>query len=139
MKKTEFFAPQIDIIIEGASPGNNHASHGTFLKLKNIYKAFSCIKAEAVDEVRHTWLEVDRGSFTLSDADEIVRMVNGNDFIGIVPDTVFPRYCHSLFPKEDNIIDFMNLGFDIEINEKLVQKIYWYPLEEIILEDAVND
>ncbi len=34
---------------------------------------------------------------------------------------------------------FMNLGFDIEINEKLVQKIYWYPLEEIILEDAVND
>lgn len=73
--------------------------------------------------------------FKLRDADEIVRMVTGNDYIGIVPDTVFPRYCHSLFPKEDKIIDFMNLGFDIEINEELVQRIYWYPLEEIILEE----
>jgi len=73
-------------------------------------------------------------SFKLSDADEIVRMVTGNDFIGIVPDTVFPRYCHSLFPKEDNIIDFMNLGPDIDIIPELIQKIYWYPLEEIIPE-----
>ncbi len=74
--------------------------------------------------------------FKLSEADEIVRMVTGNDYIGIVPDTVFPRYCHSLFPKEEKIIDFMNLGYDKEIVEKLIQKIYWYPLEEIILDDC---
>ncbi len=72
--------------------------------------------------------------FILRDADEIVRMVTGNDYIGIVPDTVFPRYCHSLFPEEDKIIDFMNLGYDNEIIEELIQKIYWYPLEQIIPE-----
>jgi hypothetical protein len=58
--------------------------------------------------------------FKLRDADEIVRMVTGNDYIGIVPDTVFPRYCHRLFPEEDKIIDFMNLGYDDEIIEKLI-------------------
>jgi hypothetical protein len=61
MKITEFYAPQIDSIIEGSSPGNNQISHGTYLKLKDAYKAFSCIKAGADDEIRHTWLEVDRG------------------------------------------------------------------------------
>ena len=70
--------------------------------------------------------------FNLRDADEIVRMVTGNDYIGIVPDTVFPRYCHSLFPKEDKVIDFMNLGTDKEITEALIPKIHWYPLEEVI-------
>jgi len=71
--------------------------------------------------------------FQLSNAEEIVPMVTGNDFIGIVPDGIFPRYCHSLFPKEDNIIDFMNLGFDKEIIPKIIEKTYWYPLEEITL------
>ena len=74
--------------------------------------------------------------FKLWEADEIVRMVTGNDYIGIVPDTVFPRYCHSLFPKEEKIIDFMNLGFDKELIEALLPFIYWYPLEEIILDDC---
>lgn len=69
--------------------------------------------------------------FHLSDAEEIVRMVTGNDFIGIVPDTIFPRYCHSLFPREDTIIDFMNLGFDKEIILNIIKRTYWYPLEEI--------
>jgi len=58
-------------------------------------------------------------------------MITGNDFIGIVPDTVYPSYCHSLFPREDNIIDFMNLGFDKEMNPKIIEKTLWYPLEEI--------
>jgi len=69
--------------------------------------------------------------FELRDADEIVRMVTGEDFIGIVPDTVFPRYCHSYFPKEDRIIDFMNLGSDKEIFPAVVEKTEWFPLERI--------
>lgn len=69
--------------------------------------------------------------FELRDADEIVRMVTGEDFIGIVPDTVFPRYCHSLFPEEDRIIDFMNLDSDKEIVPSVVEKAQWYPLERI--------
>lgn len=71
--------------------------------------------------------------FELWEAEEIVRMVTGDDFIGIVPDTVFPRYCHSLFPKEDRIIGFMNLGFEKEYVPKIVEKTFWYPLEEIKL------
>jgi len=71
-------------------------------------------------------------SFQLSEAEEIVRMVTGNDFIGIVPDNIFPRYCHRLFPAQDNIIDFMNLGFDEEIIPKIIENAYWYPLVEII-------
>jgi len=69
--------------------------------------------------------------FELRDAVEIVRMVTGEDFIGIVPDTVFPRYCHSLFPDEDRIIDFMNLGSDKEIVPAVVEKAQWYPLGRI--------
>ena len=71
--------------------------------------------------------------FELSQAKEIVQMVTGNDFIGIVLETVFPRYCHSLFPDEDNIIDFMNLGRDKEITPKIIEKSHWYPLDKIEL------
>jgi hypothetical protein len=69
--------------------------------------------------------------FELSDADEIIHMVTGTNFIGIVPDSVFPRYCHGLFPKEDRIIDFMNLGSDQEIVSAIVKKAHWYPLDRI--------
>lgn len=71
--------------------------------------------------------------FELRDADEIVRMVTGRDFMGIVPENVYPGYCHSLFPKDDKIFDFMNLGFDREIMSKIVAKATWYPLEEVSL------
>ncbi|MBL7965573.1 MAG: hypothetical protein JNK09_01145 [Prolixibacteraceae bacterium] len=37
--------------------------------------------------------------FELSDAENILLMVTGNDYIGIVPEYIFPRYCHGLFPK----------------------------------------
>ncbi len=70
--------------------------------------------------------------FELRDAEEILRMVTGNDFIGIVPDNVFPRYCHSLFPREDRIIDFMNLKFLDEFIPEIIGKAFWYPLEEIV-------
>jgi hypothetical protein len=73
-----------------------------------------------------------RVPFELYDAEEILNMVTGNDFIGIVPDNVFPRYCHSLFPKEDRIIDFMNLKFLDEFVPEIIDKAFWYPLEEIV-------
>lgn len=71
--------------------------------------------------------------FELSDAEEILRMVTGNDYIGIVPEYILPRYCHRFFPEEDRIIDFMNLIYDKEITGKIVEKTYWYPLERIDL------
>ena len=69
--------------------------------------------------------------FELSDAEEIVNMISGTDFIGIVPDTIVPRYCHSMFPKDDRIIDFMNLDSDESTQHAIIGKTYWYPLEKI--------
>jgi hypothetical protein len=66
--------------------------------------------------------------FELSDAEEIYNMVCGTDYIGIVPEEVFPRYCHSLFSEEDErIIDFMNLGW--EETDKIIAAAEWYPIE----------
>ena len=59
--------------------------------------------------------------------------VTGVDDIGIVPENVIPVYCHSSFPEEDMICDFMNLSFKTELAEKIVPLAYWYPLEEITL------
>jgi len=64
--------------------------------------------------------------FKLSDASEILQMVTGKDYIGIVPKEITPRYCHSLFPDE-RIIDFMNLGY--EDTEKIIAASEWYPVE----------
>jgi hypothetical protein len=65
--------------------------------------------------------------FELRDAEAIYRMITGTDYIGIVPETVFPRYCHSLFPKEDKIVDFMQLRTKKKAG--LIKKAYWYPEE----------
>jgi len=67
--------------------------------------------------------------FTLRDAEEILRMISGTDYIGIVPKTIFPRYCSSHFPSEDKIIDFMNLGY--EKKKDIIEKAIWYPIREI--------
>ncbi|MHB8279641.1 MAG: hypothetical protein ACYDIA_18595, partial [Candidatus Humimicrobiaceae bacterium] len=57
-------------------------------------------------------LYINNISFVLEKAEEILRMIKGIDFIGIVPETIIPRYCHGFFPDEDRINDFMNLGFE---------------------------
>ena len=69
--------------------------------------------------------------FLLSNAEEIVHMISGTDFIGIVPDGVTPRYCHGMFPEEDRIIDFMNLDNDERTQVAIIEKSFWYPLEKI--------
>ena len=70
--------------------------------------------------------------FKLWDAKEILAMVSGTDYIGIVPEGVTPVYCHSYFPKEDCIIDFMNLP--TENKDEVIETAYWYPVEELRLE-----
>ena len=76
--------------------------------------------------------------FELSDAEEIVRMITGTDYIGIVPDNVVPRYCANLFPREDRIIDFMNLGSGEEFEAKIIEKAFWYLLDEIEISGFFN-
>ena len=69
--------------------------------------------------------------FELSNAEEIVQMISGTDFIGIVPNGVTPRYCHGMFPNEDRIIDFMNLDNDERTQMEIIGKSFWYPLGKI--------
>jgi hypothetical protein len=66
--------------------------------------------------------------FDLSQAEEIYNMICGTDYIGIVPQEISPRYCHSLFSEdEERIIDFMNLGW--EETDKIIAAAEWYPVE----------
>jgi hypothetical protein len=65
--------------------------------------------------------------FRLVKAQEILAMMAGTDYIGIVPAEIFPRYCHSFFPSEDRIIDFMNLGW--EEADRLIKAANWYTVE----------
>lgn len=67
--------------------------------------------------------------FYLQDGKEILNMVRGKDYIGIVPGHVFPRYCHGLFPAKDRIIDFMNLPF--EFRDQVIHHGNWYPPDEV--------
>lgn len=69
--------------------------------------------------------------FNLRDAEALYRMATGADYIGIVPEYITPRYCQSLFPKEDRIIDFMNLFEEDEA--EVSKKTFWYPLDKIEL------
>jgi len=46
-----------------------------------------------------------------------------------VPDDVTPKYCYSLFPKEDQIIDFINPWKDEEIVRVINEYAEWYPVD----------
>jgi len=70
--------------------------------------------------------------FHLRDGKEILDMVRGRDFIGIVPDHITPRYCQCLFPKEDRIIDFMNLPF--KFRNQIIHHGSWYPPDVVHVE-----
>lgn len=45
------------------------------------------------------------------EASALVDRLTGAEKVGIVPEGVFPRYCHSYFPNE-HVIDFINLPFE---------------------------
>ncbi|MBW6536846.1 MAG: hypothetical protein K0B11_17695 [Mariniphaga sp.] len=59
--KTQLFAPDIDNIINNIKWETAPINPDIYQKLKNVYAVFSCIKPISDDELRETWLEVDRG------------------------------------------------------------------------------
>jgi hypothetical protein len=63
--------------------------------------------------------------FILRDADEILKMVRGEDYIGIVPEDIDPVWCHSYFPDEDRVVEFMNLPEGKR--EEIIARMQWYP------------
>ena len=58
---------------------------------------------------------------------ELADMVTGCDYIGIIPEEIYPVHCGSMFPEE-SVLSFMNLPD--ENGEKIIATAYWYPLEE---------
>lgn len=66
----------------------------------------------------------------LTDAKELAAMLTGTDYIGIVPEGIFPRYCASLFPGE-KMLNFMNLPH--EKREQVEKAAIWYQLQEVRL------
>ena len=71
--------------------------------------------------------------FYLQDATALLAMTTGTDYIGIVPEHIMPRYCHSYFPKEDEIDNFMNLG--TEKRKEIVDKTNWYSIEKLKIDN----
>jgi len=58
-------------------------------------------------------------------------MITGQDFIGIVPEGIFPRYCHSWFPRNEKFLEYMNLPW--ENAKAIAQLAKWYPLMDVRL------
>ncbi len=73
--------------------------------------------------------------FVLTYKDEMQRMLEGEDFVGIVPDDIGLGYDHKEFPKEDKVYSFAHLWMIREIDEGLVSKINWYPFPKLILKN----
>jgi hypothetical protein len=55
-------------------------------------------------------------------------MLKGEDFIGIVPQGVFPRYCDSFFPGM-KMLTFMNLPH--EKTDQVIMAANWHPLDNV--------
>jgi hypothetical protein len=71
--------------------------------------------------------------FVLEDDQALLQMLKGTDYFGIVPKDMTPKYCHSCFPDEDKIIDFINPWHDDEVAEVITKYAAWYPLDRLEL------
>lgn len=66
----------------------------------------------------------------ICDGKKMIERVMGTEKVGVVPQDVIPKYCHSYFPKED-IISFINLPY--EDTEKVAERCIWQDIREIKL------
>ena len=66
----------------------------------------------------------------LHDAEQLVKRFDGTEKVGVVPRSVFPRYCDLMFPGED-VISFINLPYENE--NDVAQKCVWQELDKIEL------
>jgi hypothetical protein len=65
--------------------------------------------------------------FVLAMKEEMLQMLTGRDFVGIVPDDVGLGYNHEEFPAEDRVYSFAHLWMVEDLDKGLVEKILWYP------------
>ncbi len=66
----------------------------------------------------------------IRDAEKLKERILGTELVGVVPEGVFPRYCHSYF-EEDGCIDFMNLPY--EDRDEIAALCVWQPLPQATL------
>lgn len=59
--KTQLFTPDIDAYVKNVKPDRGYINSEIYNILKEIYSVFSCILPGESDDIRHTWLEVERG------------------------------------------------------------------------------
>lgn len=118
--------------------GGNSTHISLYLyQVENYWKLrlAGCSQGRAIETVKMALaLYKNNIPFDLEKAEEILKMIKGIDFIGIVPEKIIPVYCHGSFPDEDKINYFMNLGFE-RIGE-IIKKSYWYPIEQVRLKGS---
>ena len=66
----------------------------------------------------------------LHDGHELDAMLNGHDYIGIVPEGIIPWYCDYLFTGE-NMLSYMNLPWDDA--EAVIKAAIWYLMPDVKL------
>jgi len=66
----------------------------------------------------------------LRDSHELLKMVKGEDYIGIVPKDIAPVYCSLMFPNE-NMLTFMNLPY--EKTDEVIKNSSWYDIPDVQL------
>ena len=66
----------------------------------------------------------------IDDGKNLLERIMGTEKVGVVPQGIIPRYCHSSFPGED-VISFMNLPY--ENTEKVAEKCIWQDVREVKL------
>jgi len=71
--------------------------------------------------------------FVLSHKEEMLRMLAGEDFVGIVPDDVSIGYNHGEFPEEDRIHSFVHHWMIVEACGSVPDGVFWYPLDELVV------
>ena len=69
--------------------------------------------------------------FVLEQRQEMLRMLSGEDFLGIVPADVPLGYNHGDFPREDRIYSFVHLDMIEDACGSLPESIVWYPLAKL--------
>ena len=95
-------------------------AHGYYLTVAGLAESRTI-------EAIHFFLALYRAGIPvcIRNAEELKARLTGMESIGIVPEGVFPAYCHSWFPGE-GIVDFMNLPW--ERQEELAKYCRWQPI-----------
>ena len=118
--------------------GGNSTHISLYVKKKGsrwqlILDGSSCVRV--VETVRMAVALSEKGiPINLLQKEEVLRMIRGEDFIGIVPHNVTPKYCHGSFPEEDHIIDFINPWLNNRIKKNIEKYTVWYPLKIMEME-----